>query len=208
MISASDRQYVISLIDDAVANGAGLVRACTELGITDRTYYRWKGKLKRTGNIADLRPIIERPTPANKLSVDEEKHVLAVLNSPEFADSSPRQVVPNLADRGQYLASESTMYRLPHKNNMCHHRRRGKVHVHRDIPSLSANAPNQIWMWDITYMPGPIKGSFFYLYCISDLFSRYTTGWEVWEEQQRRRVRHENVQRNAQLSDKKRPLQH
>ena len=183
MISAPDRLAALQLIDEAVHNGARLRRACTALGITDRTFFRWKAQLKLTGNTADIRPTAQRPTPANKLSEEEEQQILDVLNSPEFADASPKQVVPKLADQGRYVGSESTMYRVLHKHALCHHRRRGKIHVPRQIPTHSADAPNQVWMWDITYLPGPVKGSFFYLYCISDLFSRYITGWEVWSEQ-------------------------
>ena len=161
MISASDRQKSLSLIDEAVAHGAHLFKACELLGITERTYFRWKSLLQRTGNLADLRPSAERPAPANKLTEDEEHEILSVLNSPEFADASPRQVVPRLADQGIYVGSESTMYRLLHKNNMCHHRRHGKVSVPRDIPTHSADGPNQVWMWDITYLRGPIKGTYF-----------------------------------------------
>ena len=183
MISATDRQDAIMLIEESVADGASLSAACAVLSITDRTFFRWKAKRKQTESIADSRPTAKRPTPSNKLSDEEEQHILSVLNSPEFADASPKQVVPKLADRGQYIASESTMYRLLHKNDLCHHRRSGKVPMHREAPTHMADAPNQVWMWDITYIPGSIKGSFFYLYCISDLFSRYITGWEIWEEQ-------------------------
>ncbi len=91
--------------------------------------------------------------------------------------------MPALADRGIYVASEATFYRVLREANMCHHRRKGKIPTHREVPSLFATAPNQVWMWDITYLRGPIKGTYFYLYVISDLFSRYIVGWEVWEEQ-------------------------
>ena len=96
---------------------------------TKRAYHRWKKMLSVTGKLDDLRPCVERPTPANKLCPEEEQTILEQVNSPEFADSSPKQIVPQLADRGVDIASESTFYRTLHKHNMCHHRRSGKVHT-------------------------------------------------------------------------------
>ena len=183
MISATDRLSTLELINEAKANGASLSKACKEMGIDEQTYFRWIKKLKLTGIIDDLRPTALRPPPTNKISFDEEEQILKVANSPEFADCSPKQIVPKLADQGIYIASESTIYRVLHKHSICHHRRKGKVHGVREVPTHSADAPNQVWMWDITYLPGPIKGTFYFLYLISDLFSRYVVGWEVWLEQ-------------------------
>ena len=183
MISAADRRQALELIDEAKTKGAHLDNACKELGICKRTYRRWKKKLKETGTLDDLRPSAERPTPANKLSLEEEQAILDQVNSPEFADASPKQMVPALADKGIYVGSESTVYRVLHKHDMCHHRRKGAVPTHREVPTHSATAPNQVWMWDITYLPGAIRGAFFYLYLISDLFSRFIVGWEIWPEQ-------------------------
>ena len=183
MISTTDRRYALELVDEAHAYGARLHMACRILGITERTYHRWKKMLSEAGKLNDLRPCAERPTPANKLSPKEEQAILEQVSAPEFADSSPKQIVPQLADRGVYIASESTFYRTLHKHSMCHHRRSGKVHTHREIPTHLASDPNQVWMWDITYLPGDIKGSYYYLYLISDLFSRFIVGWEIWPEQ-------------------------
>ena len=183
MISAADRRYALELVDEAHAYGARLHMACRILGITERTYHRWKKMLSETGKLNDLRPCAERPTPANKRSPKEEQAILEQVSAPEFADASPKQIVPQLADRGVYIASESTFYRTLHKHSMCHHRRSGKVHTHREIPTHLASDPNQVWMWDITYLPGDIKGSYYYLYLISDLFSRFIVGWELWPEQ-------------------------
>ena len=92
-------------------------------------------------------------------------------------------MVPALADKGIYVGSESTVYRVLHKHDMCHHRRKGAVPTHREVPTHSATAPNQAWMWDITYLPWAIKGAFFYLYLISDLISRFIVGWKIWPEE-------------------------
>ncbi|MBQ9537373.1 MAG: IS3 family transposase [Desulfovibrionaceae bacterium] len=101
----------------------------------------------------------------------------------ENPDLSPAQLVAKLADNGIYLASESTMYRRLRSRNMCHQRGRIRKRKSRPISSHSATAPNQVWMWDITYLIGPTRGVFHYLYLISDLFSRYIVGWGIWPEQ-------------------------
>ena len=95
----------------------------------------------------------------------------------------PHQVVACLADRGEYLASDSTCYRLLREYNELAHRGRTKAPIKRDPPTHVATRPNQVWSWDITYIAGPIKGEYFYLYMILDIFSRFIVGWEVWEEQ-------------------------
>ena len=131
----------------------------------------------------DRRPIAERPVPANKLTPEEEQQVLDVVNSPEFRDQNPYEIVHTLFGRDIYLCSESTIYRILHKRDLVNHRGRAAVPQRRDAPSLSASAPNQVWMWDITYIPGPVKGEFYFLYLISDLYSRYIVGYEIWPEQ-------------------------
>lgn len=183
MISASGRSKAVELIDEAVISGARLPKACTELGITERTYYRRIKLNKKTGSYEDLRPTAERPEPANKLSAQERQRIINTVNQSEFASMPPCEIVPALADQGEYIASESTFYRILRENNMQHHRGRTEEPVHRPISTHVATAPNQIWMWDITYLNGPVKGMFYYLYLISDLFSRDIVGWEVWEEE-------------------------
>ena len=88
-----------------------------------------------------------------------------------------------LADQGIYIASESTFYRVLKERNMQHHRGRAAELTKHPAATHVATAPNQVYMWDITYLNGPIKGQFYYLYLISDLFSRNIVGWEVWEEE-------------------------
>ena len=122
------------------------------------------------------------PEPANKLSPDERSLVLDTLHSSEFVDTSPNEIVAMLADRGVYIASERTFYRILKQENESHHRGRSKSPVKRDPPSHVATAP-KVWSWDITYLNGPIKGHYFFLYMILDIFSRFIVGWEVWEEQ-------------------------
>lgn len=183
MISTSDRSKAIALIEAAVESGAKLFNACKELGITERTYYRWMKQLKTIGTIEDLRPTAKRPDPANKLTTEERNEIIDTVNKPKFASMPPCEIVPALADQGEYIASESTFYRVLKEQKMQNHRGRSEEPKKRPISTHVAVAPNQIWMWDITYLNGPIKGKFYYLYLISDLYSRDIVGWEVWEEE-------------------------
>ena len=179
MISPPDRQHAVALIDAARQAGARLQPACRELGMDVRTYQRWTrgGGLK-----TDARPAAERPPPANKLSTEERARVLALCHEPAYASLPPSQIVPRLADAGQYLASESSFYRILREANEQHHRGRSRFPRPRgEPPRLCAKAPCEVWTWDISWLPGPVKGLFFYLYLIVDLYSRKIVGWEVYE---------------------------
>jgi transposase InsO family protein len=109
--------------------------------------------------------------------------VIDTANQPEFQSMPPSQIVPILADRGVYLASESTFYRILRRHNLQHHRGRSSKPVTRPASTHCATAPNQVWMWDITWLPGPAKGIYFYLYLILDLFSRKIVAWDIWLEE-------------------------
>ena len=178
MISVPDRQRAVELIDEATAAGARRFQACAELRISERTARRWmvEGVVR-----VDQRPGALRPTPRNKLSDQERQAVLDVCHSEEFASLPPSQIVPRLADQGRYLASESSFYRVLRAEGQQHHRGRAKSPVPRKPPaSYRATGPCQVWTWDITWLPGPIAGMFFYLYLIVDIFSRKIVGWEVY----------------------------
>ena len=177
MISASDRQQAVELIDEARRAGARLKPACQTLGLEVRTYQRWT---HGGGVRSDGRPDATRPVPANKLSDAERAQVLATCHSPAHANLTPMQIVPRLADQGLYLASEATFYRVLREHGEQTHR--GRAQPPRPAsapPRLCAQAPCQIWSWDISWLPGPVKGLFFYLYLIVDLHSRKIVGWEV-----------------------------
>ena len=107
------------MIKEAVISGSRLYEACKTAGIRARTYERWYIDGEVT---ADKRPLVERPEPSNKLTVEEYKSVLSILSQPEYVDSPPSQVVPALADKGIYIASESTMYRILRAEKMQNHR--------------------------------------------------------------------------------------
>ncbi len=183
MISASDRETAVMLIDEAVAAGASLNAASKELGITARTYFRWVKQKQKLGVYDDLRPTAEHPEPANKLTKEERQQIVDTMSSPKYTSMPPCEVVPALADEGIYLASESTFYRVLREEKMQNHRGRSAEPVKRTISTHKATGPNQVWMWDITYLNGPVKGIFYYLYLISDLYSRDIVGWEVWPEE-------------------------
>lgn len=183
MTSAANRRKAVELIKEAWINGARLFQACKELGITDRTFYRWVKREKEHGSYEDQRPLAARPKPVNKLTRQERQRLLSTIQEPEFASMPPCEIVPEFADRGIYLASESTFYRVLREFNMQHHRGRAQKPKPRPLSTHAATGPNQVWMWDISYLNGPVKGQFYYLYLISDLFSRDIVGGEVWEEE-------------------------
>ena len=181
MISTPDRQTAISLVNEAITAGARRAKACSELQISERTVRRWT----KDGEVRpDQRPLVARPEPANKLSPLERKAVLDVCNSKEFSSLPPSQIVPKLADQGRYLASESSFYRILRADGQQQHRGRAKPPARRKAPtSYQACAPCEVWTWDMTWMPGPVAGMFFYLYLIVDIFSRKIVGWEVHERE-------------------------
>jgi putative transposase len=177
MIKVPDRSRAIQLIKEAVASGAKESLACNEIGISLRTLQRWRSELTP---LEDQRPLAERPAPKNKLSEMEKETIIKTVNQPEFKSLPPSQIVPRLADQGVYIASESTFYRVLKENDMQHHRGRSKKPNPKPISTHCATAPNQVWMWDITWLPGPAKGIYFYLYLILDLYSRKIIAWDIW----------------------------
>lgn len=168
-------------INEAVAAGARKRLACEELCISMRTFQRWT----QGGEInEDQRPLVERPAPANKLSEAEREAILALCNKEEYASLPPSQIVPREADKGEYLASESSFYRILKDANQLHHRGRAKPRQKRQPPTTHvAVNPNEVWSWDISYLPSLVRGQFFYLYLILDIYSRKIVGWEVHERE-------------------------
>lgn len=150
----------------------GMRPACRALGVAPATLYRWR----RPPKTKAARP---RPRPARALSDLERSTVLQVLNGERFCDSSPAEVYATLLDEGRYLCSERTMYRLLAERGQVRERRDQLTHPAYAKPELLAQEPNEVWSWDITKLKGPAKWTYFYLYVVPDVFSRYVVGWTV-----------------------------
>ena len=181
MTSTSERQHLINLIREACCSGARLKPACLEAGISLRTYRRWY----RDGNVQeDQRPLADRPVPLNKLTFDERQAIVDMCITSEYASLPPSQIVPSLLDQGVYLASESSYYRVLKEYDLVHHRGRSQPPRKLAKPtSFAASRPNQVWSWDITYLPTRVVGQFYYLYLFEDIFSRKIIGYEVHQRE-------------------------
>lgn len=183
MTPLPQRETVVGLIDEAIASGARRSPACQVVGISTRTLQRWRPK-GETHIRQDQRPHAERPEPANKLSEAERQEILHVCNQAEYASLPPSQIVPKLADGGRYIASESSFYRVLKAHNQLYHRGHAKAPQTRKEPvTHTATTPNQVWTWDVTWLPSTVTGRFFYLYLVEDLYSRYGIVWEVHERE-------------------------
>lgn len=145
----------------------GFAVTCAALGVARSTFYR---------SLAPKTPVEPR-TSSRALSAGERQQVLDVLHEPRFADLAPAEVFASLLDEGQYLCSIRTMYRLLEANQEVRERRSQLRHPTYTAPQLLATAPNELWSWDITKLLGPAKWTYFYLYVILDVFSRYVVGW-------------------------------
>lgn len=170
----------ICLIDEAVEAGARLSLACAELGMSCRTLRRWR----QAESLADRRKDAVRAPSPRQLTPQERERILAVCNQPEYQSLPPSQIVPRLADRGQYIASESSFYRVLKAHGQVN--RRGRAQLPRTVAKprpLAASEPNRVWTWDITYLPSTVRGQFYRLYMIVDIYSRMIVGWEVHHDE-------------------------
>jgi putative transposase len=194
MNGLAQRQSLLDLVGQACKDGARLHLACAVVGLAARTVQRWliaqrdaAGQCSAGQNalhVGDRRTPEKRihNCPPNKLSEVERRAAMAVLNSDEYKDLPPSQIVPRLADQGVYVASESTLYRLLHQAGQMAHRRVERPPQKRSKPrALVATRPDEIYCWDITYLPTQVRGLFFYLYLFVDLFSRKVVGWQVFD---------------------------
>lgn len=175
MIAPTLRKNLRLWINEAVTAGARRFKACAIVGITLRCFQRW-----REDDIDRRSTRVQ--TPVNVLSEAEVAAILTVVNTPEFAHLPPSQIVPLLADQGKYLGSERTFYRVLHRHNQLAHRRLERKASKRARPlALRATGPNQVASWDVTYLPSAIRGKYWYLYAVMDLFSRKIVAWQVYE---------------------------
>jgi len=144
--------------------------ACESLGVPRSSFYRARQPK------SEPKP---RPTPERALTPEEKERVRQTLNSERFQDSAPRQVYATLLDDGEYLCSWRTMYRILNEHQEVRERRDQLRHPNYAKPELLATGPNQLWSWDITKLKGPAKWTYYYLYTILDVFSRYVPGWLI-----------------------------
>jgi putative transposase len=158
----------------ALATQVGVTRACQVLAMPRSWFYRTPIR-PRGAALGTNR----RPAPERALNPAQRAEVRDVLNSERFGDQTPRQVWACLLDEGRYLCSWRTMYRILDTYTEVRERRNQRRHPTYTKPELMATAPNQVWTWDITKLRGPVKGVYYYLYVILDLFSRYVVGWMV-----------------------------
>jgi transposase InsO family protein len=173
------KQMAISLIDEAVAAGARCHKACAMLEISTRTLRRWR----RAASLVDARKGADRHCP-HALSEEEKQRMLELCNNEEFKSLPPSQIVPRLADQGIYCASESSFYRVLREH--AQDNRRGRMRAPRKVAkpdAWKANDANQVWSWDITYLPTAVRGQFYRLYMTMDIYSRKVVGWEVHHEE-------------------------
>ncbi len=176
-ISLDDKKIAIELIHEAVCFGTRRHKACNILEISIRTLQRWEKEGledKRKGPISK---------PKNKLSDNERKEIIKVSTTAEFCDLAPSQIVPLLADRGIYIGSESSFYRILKANRMLTHRTNCRPAKNNKPEAFVAIKPNQVWSWDITYLPTIVRGQFYYLYLILDIFSRKIVGYNIHTEE-------------------------
>jgi putative transposase len=157
-----------------LAERVGVRAACTALAVARPTYYRRR---------RPACPARVRPRPPLALSASEEQAVLDALHSDRFIDQSPTEVYATLLDDEVYHCSARTMYRVLARHDELHERRRQLLRPAAVKPELLATAPNQVWSWDITKLLGPAKWTYFYLYVLMDIFSRYVVGWLIAERE-------------------------
>jgi len=169
---------ILEWVAQAEQDGASFEAACDALSLSARTVRRWKavdgGQDGRAG---------PQQTPAHALTAEERAAIVATANSPEFRELSPKQIVPRLADRGIYLASESSFYRVLHAEGLMAHREPSRPRKNKKPNAYVATAPGQVWTWDITYLRGPMRGAFLYLYLAVDIYSRKIVAAEVHAEE-------------------------
>ncbi len=172
-----ERTEMIEWIEQARASGARQSQACDVIGISAKTFQRWVKPDNRQDGRLDA-----KHAPKNKLTEPERQCIIKVANEPDYADLPPSKLVPKLADEGRYLASESTFYRVLKAENQLQHRQKSKpVRQVKKPRALTATTANQIYSWDITYLPTQVLGLFFYLYLVMDIYSRKIVGWQIYE---------------------------
>jgi putative transposase len=159
-----------------LAETVGVAAACQALELPRSSLYR-------TRQVSESQRVCEEPVSPRALPPEERAAIHQILNSKRFADQAPREVYATLLDEGQYLCSWRTMYRILDENQEVRERRNQLRHPQYTKPELLATQPNQLWSWDITKLLGATKWTYYYLYNILDVFSRYSVGWMIAERE-------------------------
>ena len=157
-----------------LAENVGVAPACEGMGVARSTLY-----YKRTRKQHPKAEAKSRPSPPRALDQKEIQQVLDMLHCERFVDKSPAEIWATLLDEEIYLCSERTMYRILDSEKEVKERRNQRKHPEYKKPELLAEAPNQVWSWDITKLKGPVTWTYFYLYVILDIYSRYVVGWMI-----------------------------
>jgi len=200
LIGVIERGQAIELIQEASDAGARRHQSCELLGLTLRTLERWE---QETGE-HDKRRTAHRKV-ANKLTEEQRQRVLVTANSAPYQHLPPSKIVPLLADEGCYLASESTFYRILREEKQLTHRLTSRAAKHKRPDAFEAHAANQVWSWDISYLPTQVRGLYFYLYFIMDIYSRKIVGWSIHESESSQHAA--QLMKQACLDEKVKPLQ-
>lgn len=158
--------------------GVSQREACRSTSTSRASWHRWRTRATSPPAPHPFR-LVRSGIQPHALSLQERSALLAVCNSERFCNSAPRAIVATLLDEGQYLASASTIYRILRAADQVRERRAIAVHPARIKPELIAKAPNELWSWDVTKLPGPAKWTWYSLYLILDVFSRYVIDWTV-----------------------------
>jgi putative transposase len=189
---------------DSLANDVGIKPACDALAVSRASYYRWQNQCD------DLEKTHIRPLSPLALSPYEQQQVLDTLHDERFADKAPQEVYAALLDGGSYLCSVRTMYRILEAHKEVKERRNQLRHPVYTKPELLAEEPNQVWSWDITKLKGPAKWTYYYLYVIIDIFSRYVVGWMVASKEMgtlaKKLIEHSCEKQGIQSSQLEHPL--
>jgi len=159
------------MVAESLAKEVNVRQACSALALPRSGFYRWRNHDKKQKS--------SRPVSPLALTEEEQEVILNTLHSDRFVDMAPQEVYAALLDNGNYLCSVRTMYRLLDKHDEVKERRNQLRHPSYARPELIAEAPNRVWSWDITKLKGPVKWTYFYLYVILDIFSRYVVGWMI-----------------------------
>ena len=175
-MSVEDRRSCMELIKQANGSGAGRAACCQVLEVSLRTLERWEKEPEKGDQRRGPHSVC-----AHSLSAPEKQAIVEVSNSSAYRDLSPWQIVAQLADCGRYLGSESSFYRVLKQQDLLSHRQKSRPHVHSRPRALLARNPNEVWSWDITYMNSALRGAYYYLYLVEDIFSRMIVGWTIEE---------------------------